>query len=147
MVPLQTITWRLYFATLLKKKLHSFECIHFSFGQFNDRHWLGCFWQQFCTRSFARLLLTFGHIIDVGWIYNVSKFQHQTRSRSETSDKKLMSNNVSAVPSKKNNCIRKAIHGNLAHCKVRADTIRLLNNFVNIISRKVSATICLVMMH
>ena len=75
--------------------------MHFSFGQSNDRHWLRRFWQQFfATRFVPRppLLLKFGHMIDVGYIYHVSKFQQQTRSRSETSGKKLMSNNVSAVP-------------------------------------------------
>ena len=74
---------------------------HFSFGQSNDRHWLRRFWQQFFARGFAPrppLLLKFGHMIYVGYIYHVSKFQQQRRSRSKTSGKKLMSNKVSAVP-------------------------------------------------
>ena len=74
---------------------------HFSFSQSNDRHWLRRFLQQFFARRFVprpRLLLKFGHMIDVGYIYHVSKFQQQTRSRSKTSGQKLMSNKVLAVP-------------------------------------------------
>ena len=75
---------------------------HFSFSQSNDRHWLRCFWQQCFVKCFAtrpRLLLKFGHMVDESYVYDVSKFQQQTRSRSKTSGKKLMSNNVSGVPS------------------------------------------------
>ena len=56
---------------------------------------MACTARCFATRPCT--LLKFGRTIDVGYIYHASKFQHQTRSRSKMSDKKLISNNVSAV--------------------------------------------------
>ena len=48
---------------------------------------------QFFAGRFAPrpcLLLKFGHMIDIAYIYHVSKFQQQTRSRNKTSGKKLL---------------------------------------------------------
>ena len=76
----------------LYQKKNPLNKYHFSFGQSNDRH---------CLRRFVprpRLLLKFGNMIDVGYTCHVSKFQQQTRSRSKMSVKKLMSNNILAVP-------------------------------------------------
>ena len=64
---------------------------HFSFGQSNDSHCLRRFWQHLFARRpspRAHLMQKFGHMIDVGYFYHVLKFQHQTRSRSETPGKK-----------------------------------------------------------
>ena len=96
----------LFFWTVLhKRKFHEYQSFvtmspHFSFGQFNEKHWLRRFWQHFFARRFTprpRMLLKFGQKGRCR-LY-LSCIQHQTRSRSEMSGKKLMSNNVSAEPS------------------------------------------------
>ena len=75
-------SWTLQFRTLQRQAL--------------VRAFLATFFcQTFCLQT----LYVAGHIIDVGYIYYVSKFQHQTRSRSKIYSQKLMSNNVLAVPS------------------------------------------------
>ena len=59
----------------------------------SGRHSRNIVRHQFFPRRFAPspcLLLKFGHMIDLAYIYHVSKFQQQTRSRDKTSGKKLL---------------------------------------------------------
>ena len=54
----------------------------------------------FFARTFAprpRLVLKLGHMIDIAYIYHVSQFQQQKRSRSKTSCKKTVARNVLTI--------------------------------------------------